>query len=43
MDPERVKVFTGNANAPLAREICEFLALPLSAASVKNFAGSAMW
>ena len=38
MDPERVKVFTGNANAPLAREICEFLALPLSAASVKNFA-----
>ncbi len=38
MDPERVKIFTGNANAPLAREICEFLALPLSAASVKNFA-----
>ena len=38
MDPERVKVFTGNANAPLAREICEFLALPMSAASVKNFA-----
>ena len=38
MDPERVKIFTGNANAPLAREICEFLALPMSAASVKNFA-----
>jgi len=38
MDPERIKIFTGNANAPLAREICEFLALPLSAASVKNFA-----
>ncbi len=38
MDPERIKIFTGNANAPLAREICEFLALPLGAASVKNFA-----
>ena len=38
MDPERIKVFTGNANPALAGEICEFLALPLSAASVKNFA-----
>jgi ribose-phosphate pyrophosphokinase len=38
MDPERIKVFTGNANPALSREICEFLALPLSAASVKNFA-----
>jgi ribose-phosphate pyrophosphokinase len=38
MDPERIKVFTGNANPALSREICEFLPLPLSAASVKNFA-----
>ena len=38
MDPERIKIFTGNANAALAREICDFLPLPLSLASVKNFA-----
>jgi ribose-phosphate pyrophosphokinase len=38
MDPDRIKVFTGNANRALACEICESLPLPLSAASVKNFA-----
>ena len=38
MDPERIKVFTGNANPALAAEICEFLALPLGDSSVKNFA-----
>ncbi len=38
MDSERIKIFTGNANPALTREICDFLALPLSAASVKNFA-----
>jgi len=38
MDSDRIKVFTGNANPALAREICEFLHLPLGAASVKSFA-----
>ncbi len=38
MDPERIKIFTGNANPALSKEICDSLALPLSAASVKNFA-----
>ncbi len=35
---DRIKIFTGNANPALAKEICEFLALPLAAASVKTFA-----
>lgn len=38
MNPERIKIFTGNANPGLAREICEFLHLPLGASSVKTFA-----
>jgi ribose-phosphate pyrophosphokinase len=38
MNPERIKILTGNANPELAREICEFLHLPLGAASVRFFA-----
>ena len=38
MDPDRIKVFTGNANPPLAQEICEFLGLELGLSSVKTFA-----
>lgn len=38
MDSERIKIFTGNANPALAKEICDFLGLPVGAASVKNFA-----
>ncbi len=38
MNPERIKIFTGNANPDLAREICDYLRLPLGDASVKNFA-----
>jgi ribose-phosphate pyrophosphokinase len=38
MDSDRIKIFTGNANAALAGEICKELSLPLSAASVKTFA-----
>jgi ribose-phosphate pyrophosphokinase len=38
MDSDRIKIFTGNANPALAGEICDFLSLPLGAASVKNFA-----
>jgi ribose-phosphate pyrophosphokinase len=38
MDPERIKIFTGNANPALAQEICDFLKLPLGCSSVENFA-----
>ncbi|HEX8986140.1 MAG TPA: ribose-phosphate pyrophosphokinase [Bryobacteraceae bacterium] len=38
MDSDRIKIFTGNANAALAGEICEALSLRLGEASVKNFA-----
>ncbi len=38
MDPERIKIFTGNANPPLTKEICDTLNLPLACSSVKNFA-----
>ena len=33
----RLKLFAGNANADLAREICAFLSIPLGAALVKRF------
>ncbi len=38
MDPDRIKIFTGNANPALAQEICDFLGLPLGLSSVKTFA-----
>ncbi len=38
MNPDRIKILTGNANPELAREICEHLHLPLAAASVRQFA-----
>jgi ribose-phosphate pyrophosphokinase len=38
MDPDRIKIFTGNANPPLAQEICAFLGLELGLSSVKTFA-----
>jgi ribose-phosphate pyrophosphokinase len=38
MSDDRIKIFTGNANPALTREICEFLNLPLAASSVKTFA-----
>jgi ribose-phosphate pyrophosphokinase len=38
MDSDRIKIFTGNANPTLAREICEFLHLPVGASSVTSFA-----
>ncbi|MGE5285217.1 MAG: ribose-phosphate pyrophosphokinase [Actinomycetota bacterium] len=33
----RLKVFTGNANPDLAKEICAFLCIPLGAAVIKRF------
>ncbi len=35
--PNIMKVFTGNANPAIAREICEYLDMPLGAAEVKKF------
>jgi len=35
--PNIMKVFTGNANPGIAREICEYLDMPLGAAEVKQF------
>ncbi|WP_457574550.1 ribose-phosphate pyrophosphokinase [Desulfolithobacter sp.] len=35
--PNIMKIFTGNANPAMARAICEYLDLPLSAAEVKKF------
>ena len=35
--PNIMKVFTGNANPAIAREICNYLDMPLSAAEVKQF------
>ena len=35
--PNIMKVFTGNANPEIAREICNYLDMPLSKAEVKQF------
>ncbi|MGE4345502.1 MAG: ribose-phosphate pyrophosphokinase [Geoalkalibacter sp.] len=34
---DKIKVFTGNANVPLAREICGHLSVPLANANVRTF------
>lgn len=34
---DKLKIFSGNSNVPLAREICGHLAVPLGSAKVKNF------
>src|SRR6266545_2375480 len=38
MNPERIKLFSGNANPALAREICEHLGLELGRANSRLFA-----
>ncbi|MBM9536371.1 ribose-phosphate diphosphokinase [Desulfobulbus alkaliphilus] len=35
--PNKLKIFSGNANPAIAREICAYLQVPLSAAEVKAF------
>lgn len=35
--PNNMKIFTGNANPAIAKEICEYLEVPLGAAEVKQF------
>jgi ribose-phosphate pyrophosphokinase len=37
MDPDRIKVFSGRANEPLAAEMCSYLGLPLSNVRIKQF------
>jgi ribose-phosphate pyrophosphokinase len=34
---DHMRIFTGNSNVPLAREICEILSVPLGKADVRNF------
>ena len=34
---EKIKVFSGNSNVPLAKEICACLGVPLATAKVRNF------
>ena len=38
MNPDRIKVFTGNANIALAEEICQHLGIDLGQSQVKGFA-----
>src|SRR5579872_5369173 len=38
MNPDRIKIFSGSANRPLAEEICRDLGLELGHADVKTFA-----
>ena len=38
MTPDRIKLFTGNANPALATEICQALGIDLGKATVRNFA-----
>jgi ribose-phosphate pyrophosphokinase len=35
--PNRIKIFTGNANPTIAQEICDYLEVPLGSAEVKSF------
>ncbi|MDH3348989.1 MAG: ribose-phosphate pyrophosphokinase [Desulfobulbaceae bacterium] len=35
--PKTMKIFTGNANPAMAREICQYLDVPLASAEVKKF------
>ena len=37
MNPERIKIFTGNANPALTQEICDYLGLPLGMSAMKTF------
>lgn len=40
---KNLKIFTGNANRPLAEEIAKFLKTPLGVAEVKHFADGETW
>ena len=40
---EEITIFSGNANQPLAKEICEYLKVPLGEAEVKRFSDGEIW
>lgn len=40
---DRLKILSGNANAPLSRAICAALGVPLAGAIVKNFSDGEIW
>src|SRR5574342_1178464 len=40
---EEITIFTGNANRPLAQEICAYLKVPLGHAEVKRFSDGEVW
>jgi ribose-phosphate pyrophosphokinase len=40
---DRLKILTGNANSPLAEEICQCLGVEIGKASVKSFSDGEIW
>jgi len=40
---EEITIFSGNANIPLAKEICDYLKVPLGSAEVKRFSDGEVW
>jgi len=40
---DNLRLFSGNANEPLAREICTYLGIPLGKAGVKRFSDGEVW
>lgn len=40
---EEITIFSGNANIPLAQEICDYLSVPLGKAEVKRFSDGEVW
>jgi ribose-phosphate pyrophosphokinase len=40
---EEITIFSGNANLPLAQEICAYLKVPLGQAEVKRFSDGEVW
>jgi len=43
LDPDLIKIFSGNANKPLAEKICSSIGLPLGQALVKRFSDGEAW
>jgi ribose-phosphate pyrophosphokinase len=40
---EEITIFSGSANLPLAKEICEYLKVPMGKADVKRFSDGEIW
>lgn len=40
---EQITIFSGNANVPLAQEICDSLGVPLGQAEIKRFSDGEIW